>query len=155
MFLVTDTQEERHANIWKFFENDPTVGVILAAIDFEWTVRRAVLALGQRPTKEIRESTLARCSGLQKYKDAWRTEVFPCHKRSLPQVVTCWKDLKTAFRLRHVLVHGVSGTTTAEYAFTHVNTMLTSSKNISQFSSGLGKDLFKRKIVRIRFRSCK
>ena len=55
MFLINDTMEERHQTIRSFLSSDPMIAVILAAADFEWTVRRAILALGTLPTKEIRK----------------------------------------------------------------------------------------------------
>lgn len=154
MFLVSDTQEKRHKKLRSLFENDPVIGVILSAIDFEWTVRRAILALGQRPTKEIRQTVLNNCSGLTRYNDAWRKEVYPCRGKTLPQVVERWNDLREAFKLRHTLVHGVNGTTTKEYASERVEIILASSEQVYQFIKGRKKEIFGRRIVRYKERGC-
>lgn len=55
MFFVNDTQEHRHKFIRSFLKKDTApIAVLLAAIDFEWTVKRAILAFGTSPTKDLR-----------------------------------------------------------------------------------------------------
>jgi len=44
MFLIHDTMAERHRKIRGY---DKVIGVILAAVDFEWTVRWRYLVLGE------------------------------------------------------------------------------------------------------------
>ncbi len=51
MFLVSDTLEERSAKIHRFIaEREPAIAVLLAAVDCERTIRRAVMSLGTTPT---------------------------------------------------------------------------------------------------------
>lgn len=63
MFHVNDSISERQAQIRSLA---PRVGIFLAAADFEWTLRRAILALGQCPTTSIRKE-LRGVAGLKKY----------------------------------------------------------------------------------------
>ena len=54
MFLVADNRNDRDLLIKSYFDAEPAISILLAAADFEWTVRRAILALGKSPTKHIR-----------------------------------------------------------------------------------------------------
>ena len=58
MFDYKETRADRVANLNRLFENDEGVGILIACADFEWTVNRAVLALGYNPTKFIRENRM-------------------------------------------------------------------------------------------------
>ena len=57
MFFVGDTLAGRHNEISRRFINskDVMIAVFLAAADFEWTVRRAIIALGHGANRQIRE----------------------------------------------------------------------------------------------------
>lgn len=150
MFLVDDTLPKRHSKIRSY---EPFVGVILAAVDFEWTVRRAILALGKSPTKQIRESVLNNCSGLEKYKNAWKMEVKPFTGKTLTEVVPEWQFFKEqAYPLRHRLVHGVSGSVTKAYAESRIESILNASKAICEFSESLNEPIYGRMIRRMKSR---
>ena len=107
MFLVKDSSPSREERIKQFLPGDPPLAALLAVIHFEWTIRRAIIALGTSPNVEMREK-LIRCHGCNAYKDLWKDEVFPKIKLRLPQVIKNWDGLVRAFRLRHRLVHGVT-----------------------------------------------
>jgi hypothetical protein len=150
-FLVGDSQPTRHARIKGFLtEEEPVISVILAAADFEWTVRRAILALGRSPNANIRTGVLAKCSGLDKYRDAWKVEVKPRFGSGLPEVIADWAGFRDAFGLRHRLVHGVAGTTGIDYAATRVESVLRASADLAAFAAANGIDLFARLPVRKR-----
>lgn len=150
-FLVRDSQCERHAKISAFLKDgEPVIAVLLAATDFEWTVRRRILALGSSPNAEIRSGVLVRCTGLDKYKDAWNREVKKRFGKGLPEVVSNWQEFKKAFDLRHRLVHGVSGTTGVQYAECRVLLVLQASREIAEFGLSQNIDLFCRLPVRRR-----
>lgn len=150
-FLVGDSQLARHARIRGFLaEREPVISVILAAADFEWTVRRAILALGRSPNADIRTGVLAWCSCLDKYRDAWKAEVKPRFGQGLPEVITDWNGFKKSFELRHRLVHGVVGTTGLNYATTRVESILQGSADLAAFATANGIDLFARLPVRKR-----
>lgn len=150
-FMVGDSQQARHARIRGFLSaGEPVIAVILAAADFEWTVRRGILALGQSPNADIRSGVLASCSGLDRYKDAWKTEVKPRFGKGLPDIVAGWDGFKKAFELRHRLVHGVAGTTGLDYATERVGTVLQASADVAAFGAANAIDLFSRLPVRKR-----
>lgn len=76
MFLVSDTLQGRRRIIRSFEDKQSTLGVLLAVVDFEWTVRRAIIALAYLPTKHVR-ADIERCSGPQKYLEKWHYHVSP------------------------------------------------------------------------------
>jgi hypothetical protein len=111
MFWVNELRSDRRNKICSFFnDKDIAISVLLAAADFEWTCRRAIIALGSRPNADIRES-LKRCSGLDKYKEHWKNEVFPGKGKRLTEIIDQWSEFKKAYNLRNVLIHGSKGTT--------------------------------------------
>lgn len=87
MFLVSDSLAQRQSRICEFKGQDASIGAVLAAIDLEWTIRRAILALGTSPNKVIRDDVLANCHGLGRYKEAWGAEVKPRFNKTLPTVL--------------------------------------------------------------------
>lgn len=110
MFLVQDSSSCREERIKKFLDEDASLSALLAVIHFEWTLRRATIALGTSPNVIVR-AKLSKCHGLEKYKDVWRDEVFLNSHREverLPEVIQKWENLGRAFRLRHRLVHGAT-----------------------------------------------
>lgn len=54
MFTVSYGSENRETEIKGYLQKDYTIAVILAAAHFEWTIKRAILALGESPTKSLR-----------------------------------------------------------------------------------------------------
>jgi hypothetical protein len=55
MFNVGFGSENRENRIREIAEEDLTVGVILAAVHFEWMMKRAILKLGTSPTPQLRK----------------------------------------------------------------------------------------------------
>lgn len=148
MFLVNDTISERHEQIRAL---DPSMGVILAAADFEWTVRRAILALGTQPTNAIQQDILSRISGLNGYKDAWKKEVAPRTRKQLPEVIPNWDFFqKEAYPLRDKLVHGIKGAVGEEYVRERVECLLTASRALNDFAEDWGEPLYGRQIRRMK-----
>jgi hypothetical protein len=107
MFLVKDSSSSREEEIRQILAKDPPLASLLAVIHFEWTIRRAIIALGKSPNVEVRDK-LKYCHGCDKYKDVWKDEVFPKTQLCLPQAVKDWQGLVRAFKLRHRLVHGTA-----------------------------------------------
>lgn len=97
MFKIYETRENREELMKKILSEDPCVALVIAFIDFEWTVRRCVLALWKSTTKDIRAKFAGKLpirfyrndestkfdsnsnnkfiSGLQGYKKLWKEEV--------------------------------------------------------------------------------
>lgn len=150
-FLVSDTQMERHAKIRGFLgEGEWFIAALLSAADFEWTVRRGILALGQSPTVEIRQNTLVTCTGLDRYKDAWKREVKPSRGHGLPEVIPDWQGFTRAFKLRHTLIHGIRGTAELSYASERVERILRASEAVCTYAHTHDVNLYQRLPVRRR-----
>lgn len=151
MFLVSDTLESRQAKIRQFLADEPGIAVLLAAADFEWTVRRAILLLGKDSNVDIRETDLHKASGLWKYERAWNAQVWPQHSKRLREIVSGWDYFeKDAMPLRHKLIHGEQGTTSGDYATDRVEAILAASKSVVHFAHEKGKKVFGRLEIRPR-----
>lgn len=149
MFLTSDTFADRQKRIRSFDNNDAFIGVLLATMDFEWTLRRAIIALGYQKNSTIRDQVLANCSGIDRYKDAWKQQVKPRQGVTLPSIVSDWEFLKNqAFPLRHRLVHGIKAATGVQYARERRDCLLDASKAVVDFSATKGVDLYARLPVR-------
>ena len=133
MFLVQDSSEAREDRIQQFLDEDPALSALLSVIHFEWTLRRAIIALGHSPNVVVR-SKLKVCHGLDKYKDVWKDEVTPKVEQRLPEVVRNWQGLGRAFSLRHKLVHGV-GSCGRDHATDRVHWAIDAAKDIRSVCS--------------------
>lgn len=153
MFFVSDSQAHRHERIRSFLTDDSaTVAVILAAIDFEWSVRRSILALGSSPTKHIREVVFAGFhGGYANYADAWKQEVAVWLNKSLAQAIPHWSRLANkkdgAVRLRGQIVHGAQVSVSADFARPRVEDWLAASTLLEALAHEHKTSLYKR-IVR-------
>ena len=144
MFLVKDKVAERKKRICQFLDTEPPIAVILSAVHFEWTVRRAIIALGNSTNKEIRKQ-LERCHGLPMYKAMWCEEAY-CTSKNIPkltEVVNNWEQFKRDFDLRHKLVHGIESCS-KKFASPKVESILTAADDILNFCKGKGISLEKR-----------
>lgn len=97
MFKIYETRENREELMKKLLSEEPCVALVIAFLDFEWTVRRCILALGKSTTKDIRAKFSGNLSikvygndespksdsnrnnkfisGLQGYRGLWNAEV--------------------------------------------------------------------------------
>lgn len=109
MFSINETRENRVELLNKLLAVDHCVALVIAFLDFEWTIRRCVLALGRSRTSVIHKKFSGRLpidfyckdettkqdkqeektkiyspvSGLDDYKQIWTKEVLPLRKTSL------------------------------------------------------------------------
>lgn len=158
MFLISEPLEAHEAKIRNLIKGDePELAVLLAAADFERTVRRAIMCMGTSPTaiiavrfgsKKRRTGPASKAKrkywGLDGYRQAWADEIQTSPKQSLHNdVIKDWKALEDAFQLRHDLVHGDQGTTGIEFASTRVNAMMAATRAIYAFVASHGSDLHK------------
>ena len=123
MFLVSDGRDKRQRTIARFAADDIAVGVVLAAIDFEWTCRRCILALGIKPTMQMKRQFVDEKWFGCELKDAWDAEVYKTNKNryiGLDKVFdewapenceryVAWQDVVSALKFRNKLVHGAAG----------------------------------------------
>lgn len=116
MFKYSENREKRRKMIHTIAEINPGAGVILAVVDFEWTLNRCILVLGKSPTVTLRDALLcAPITGMETQKKIWKTEIKSqalttlfdkwAEKNDLPTIA--WSDIKTAQYCRNQLVHGV------------------------------------------------
>ncbi len=147
MFIATDTRERRHEKIRSFLPGEPVIAILLAAVDFEWTVRRAIIALGTNTNRVIRDKVLNRCHGPDDYKKAWKAEVVPQVDRGLAQVVPRWAFVRgEAFQLRHQVVHGLNGLPSSRKTSERVEAFLQGSEAIDTLAREHGVQLFGKRL---------
>jgi hypothetical protein len=119
------------------------VAILLAAADFERSVRRGILGLGTSPTKEIQSRFFAKnFHGLEAFKDAWRIEVKPRCKLNLAgDTVANWHEFKRAYDFRHRLIHGSTVRLSPDFASGVARSILQASYSIDQLARRHGVDL--------------
>lgn len=172
------------ANLNRLFENDECVGILIACADFEWTVNRAVLALGYNPTKFIRENRMKDSKGhyvcgLEEYKELWKDEVKPLHKVSLTELLekggmgiqgvnvkkipdydvtvkgNVWQFLNKAFDIRSQLIHGKRNGVEHATASFMFNLLLACSGVLCDYAEENNCSIYGKRIVRLKPRELK
>ena len=111
MFDLNDTRGKRRRVILGEAQIDAQCGVVLAAMDFEWTCRRAILALSKKPTVELYEKYIGDYSGFKGLANAWNSEVLPAVDGvpPLPALLgdkVSWQCVQDAMQCRNAVVHG-------------------------------------------------
>ena len=131
MFEIYETRADRAQTLNRLFEVNQNAGFLIACADFEWTVRRVILALGEDTTKVIRTKEMSGddgyVCGLKSYKTLWNKEVKSLHNDELDDLLnrsvnvkdipdydarftgSAWEFLDKAFGVRAQLIHGVRG----------------------------------------------
>ena len=160
MFLVSDgCRASRRKLIDCAAGADMVIRTILAAIDFEWTLRRVVLALGCTATKvlgvKFDDPKFRKIDGLKKL---WKEEVCANPNVKAPTLVElinhqmvpsyetkkrpwdCWND---AWSFRNRLVHGLQGSSGEKYGRNHSETLLRATDVLVDFALKNKKDVFK------------
>ena len=164
MFLVSDgSRAERLKIIEKCSDNDMALRILLAAIDFEWTFRRVVLALGYAPTSQIR----ADFKQLKAYtyagmKKIWKQQVVACDKSRISLVEffnVCerfvdgeksnWELLQKSHRVRNGIVHGSCGSVAEERGREFSDVFLKASDALVGLAETNGKNIYGRIVRRI------
>ena len=146
MFLVNDTIQQRRTRIRSFLKSDQVVAVLLAAADFEWTVRRAIIALSRAPNKVVR-NRLAKCHGLKGYKSLWDELIKPYYEKGLHQIIPKWDRLNgVSYPLRDLIIHGIKPSTGKNYARLQVERILAASHAIVGFTSQNGYAIYGKRL---------
>jgi hypothetical protein len=152
VFLVHDKITDRHKRIRSFLRKDDySIAVILAAVDFEWTVRRAIRALGKLPTAKLKEDILnSNERGLKGYKKIWRHHVCEDVEKSLVKVIgkSEWDQITAAFEHRNLLIHGFEGSPHPEEATNSAESLLKASAKINAFTEELNCPIYGKSIRR-------
>lgn len=149
MFLTSDNFADRQTRIRSVDNDNIFIGELLGTMDFEWTVRRAIIALGYKKNSTIRSQVLANCSGIDGYKVAWKQQVKPLHGVTLPSIISDWEFLRNqAFALRHRLVHGVKAAVGVQFARDRRDCLLNATGDVIAFAAEKRIDLYARLPVR-------
>ena len=150
LFAVNGTgREVRRRRIAAIAALEPSIGFIVSVFDFEWMIRRAILALSGVPTPEIKKYFKGR-HGLDAYKDAWTRFVYRTKRYDrLPAIFDkeCripWCLVKQAFEARHPIVHGSNGFIKDDDAIEKMNCLLNASDAIEDYLKKFGKTAFER-----------
>lgn len=148
-FNLTDNFDHREKIIMAMLDSGlPGIAVISAASDLEWTLRRAIVALGKGPNKDIHKK-IERTSGLRTYAKQWNSEVGVRFNQSLELLIADWDNfVDSTYKLRHKLVHGAISKTTREYATPRVEEILRATKAIVDFAARNSVDLYARLPIR-------
>jgi hypothetical protein len=149
IFNVSDDFNHRSAVILGMLDSGPPgIAVISAASDLEWTLRRAIVALGKNPNVEIHRK-IERTSGLRVYAKQWKMEVGDRFKVDLESLIPEWDNfVDNTYKLRHKLIHGAITNTTTEYARPRVEEILRATKSVVDFAGCNGVNLYSRLPVR-------
>ena len=178
MFDYKETRADRVATLKRLFDIKPSAGFLIACADFEWTVRRVILAIGNSTTKEIREHEfvtldsdhkLRYVCGLQKYKAIWKKEVAPLYecgdfdtflnKNVKANTIqgykkerrgNTWEILNTVFSLRNRLVHGVRSHVDDEISAFAFHFIVKCSDLLTEYAEKNGVPIYGKKLVRIK-----
>ena len=158
MFLVSDGgRKNRKAIIKDTAGDDGVIYVLLAAIDFEWTLRRTILALGCMPTKALAVE-MEKHKNFKGQKDLWEKEVVghygkatPCletvinrgEQKLIGGATTLYSSLKKAKDLRNKLVHGLQGSCGKDYAILNAEVFFAASDALVAFAQSHGKNIYK------------
>jgi hypothetical protein len=149
MFLANDSKEHRESKVRRFLMTDPCISLLLAAVNFEWTVCRAVLFLSKRPNSELR-LLMASYYSLDAYKELWRSEIVAgSNFNHLAVVVRNWSSVREAFNARNRLVHG-RDRYTKNMATPHIEALLRATGYVDDYCNLLGSPLLGRMPTRRR-----
>ncbi len=147
MFLARDRKGDREQRVRACLSSDPGVALLLAAVNFEWTVWRAIKFLSQTPNRDLQAT---KHYSLEHYKRLWKQEVGDVrHAPSLPDIVEDWQGVRDAFNQRNVLAHG-KGRATRNMASPHVEVLLESVGHIDDYCLSEGVTLHMRMPIRRR-----
>ena len=148
-FRVADDVGQRVQAINEFLsDGQQMVAVVVAAADFERTLRRLIIALGNAPTADVRQALERQYFSIGKYPAAWRRFVEPTHG-PLGQVLN-YAGVKKAFALRNRIVHGAQGTAGPDFCRKRIDTITAATRELTVFAAKRGVDLTERLRVRRR-----
>ncbi len=162
-WVTKERRQERESRIREIFVKEMALGYLMAAIDFEWTIRRAIVLMNTCPTAILKKALeVKRVSGLSTYCECWTKYVQAIRKDTTPNVLAIifdspqavvptndkFKSLQEAMALRHRLVHGVSGGIPVEKGKECFERLLSASKKISEYVDAHADKCMQKRVVR-------
>ena len=158
MFSVGYGVANREKKILTIAKSDPNHALILAAVHFEWVIKRSILKLGSSPTASLRkelENTykLAVPNSNKDYRAVWKREVASRFKgSSLGTVLGNLHDIQNkTLKARGRVIHG-NGTISKKEANIAVLEFLKAAGKLEAFTKKHGEDLDSRLRTRIKSR---
>lgn len=156
LFGVRYGSSNREAKIREYLEIDPTLSVILAAVHFEWTLKRTILKLSHSYTDKLKKD-LQEAWSKDDLEKIWHKEIGSrINKSRLSHIINTSRTLEsnkkdknnpTAKDIRGEIVHG-NGITSKRKATQAVNDYLEASNKLFQFALKNGKNLDRRLATR-------
>jgi hypothetical protein len=147
MFHVGFGSANREAEIRKIAATDRTTALILAAVHFEWMLKRAILKLGESPTKDLREQLedvfrMQKKNGQDGYKEVWEREVANRFKNAaLGTLLGKLNRIQShALDVRGKVIHG-NGTVKNADADEAIELFLGTGEKLRDFATKRGIDL--------------
>lgn len=154
MFSYSVSIEDRLAKIQRLVsEGDHCIALVVAAADFERTMRRAIVSLSLKPTADVRERIEKKYNSIGRYQQAWTLFVEPARNLSLSNTLPEFDDIKNAFQARNKLVHGQQGGAKFDYVMPRLDVISSGTTKLTVLSLKHGIDLTLRIKVRQRARS--
>ena len=159
MFHVGFGTHKREKEIRKIAAKDEITAVILAAVHFEWMLKRAILKLGTSPTKSLRKQLedvyrINKYKTQDGYKEIWGREIGTrFNNASLGKVIGKLTQIQNhALDVRGKIIHG-NGTVSKAHADQAIDLFLDAGVKLQQFARKNGEDLDTRLNARINPRS--
>jgi hypothetical protein len=154
MFSYSVPIEDRLAKLQRLVsEGDHCIALVVAAADFERTMRRAIVSLSLEPTADVRERIEKKYNSIGRYHQAWTRFVEPARILPLSDVLPEFDDVKNAFQARNKLVHGQQGGAKLDYVMPRLDVTSSGTTKLTVLSLAHGIDLTLRIKVRQRPRS--
>lgn len=155
MFRVKDGRDKRKKNVARLAVNEPFVGVLAAAADFEWTCRRAILAMGKGPTKGIKFELFEQQAFGLKLNKGWERQVkqkskgivrfedvFSVWAKKNCSAFVIWADIEYAMMWRNKLIHGIENDIGEADGRKCVNILECACDILVRYLSSLGVDIY-------------
>ena len=148
MFSVGYGIANREKRIRDIANTDSTTAVILAAVHFEWMIKRSILKLGCSPTAELRKELenmykLAIKGENQKdYRSIWKREIACRYKNArLGTVLGNLNKLQNStMKVRGWVIHG-NGTVLKDVADDAIKEFMIATNKLTTFAMNHGEDL--------------
>jgi hypothetical protein len=156
LFSVKYGSENREKFIEDYLEKEFTISLILAAVHFEWTLKRTILVLGKKFTeplgKEL-QKVYKFTGAIDSLEEIWKREIGHIHKSSFGKVIglksvyvkdkSCKKISNHAKDIRSEVIHGNRPPSKIRVTKA-VSQYIQASRNLRNFVILNGKDLDKR-----------
>lgn len=162
MFSVEYGIANREKRINEIASSDPTTAVILAAVHFEWMMKRSILKLGCAPTASLRNELedvykLAISGEKQKdYRSFWKREIACRFKNStLGAVLGNLHTLQAStMKVRGRVIHG-NGTVSSEVAYDAIEEFMNAANKLTTFALKHSENLDEKLKTRLKARKTK